>query len=224
MSGIARKASLLGVALAATAGLTIAAPAASAEPASRPVGNWYGIWGDPEWPVPGVLFLNQTRATFCTPDRVDWEQSFAAWLQDPENNPDPGESPVTEGLNRAPLREVTPFDGVTKVQVTGKNLPAELWTFDEDVQGWEDLIAPCIDTDGPGAELFATGTGSFKHNDNDLFGSGTRGNAWRFQAEAHLNDTQGGGWRFIDRIQATVPSQHEYPVREDRDYGLFPVQ
>lgn len=224
MSRIRRKASVLGLALATTAGLALAAPTATAEPAAQQGSNWFGIWGDVEWPVPGALFLNQTRDTFCTPDMVAWEQSLAAWLQDPDTNPEPGESPLVEGgLARAPQREVTPVDGVVKIQVSGKNLPAELWTFDDDVQGWEDMIAPCIDTDGQGAQRVATGTGSIKHNDNDLFGDGNRGNAWRFQVEAQLTDTAGGRWRFVDYIRATVPAHQDYPVREDRENGLSPV-
>ena len=154
---------------------------------------------------------------------VAWEQDFAAWLADPDANPEPGEAPYVEGLERAPLREVSPLDGVVKVQVAGKDLPAELWTFDDDVQGWDDVIAPCIDTDGTGAARVATGTGSIKHNDNDLFGDGKRGNAWRFHAEAQLTDTAGGAWRFVDRFRATVPAYRDAPVREDGEYGLFRI-
>ena len=129
-----------------------------------------------------------------------------------------------DGLERAPRKAVSPVDGVLKIETSGKNLPAELWTFDDDVQGWEDVIAPCIDTDGTGAQRFATGTGSIKHNDNDLFGDGRRGNASRIQVEAQLRDTAGGSWRFVDYDRATVPAHQDYPVREDREYGLFPMQ
>jgi hypothetical protein len=218
-----RKVGVLGLALATVAGLALAAPAASAAPAAQQGSNWYGIWGNLDWPVPGALFLNQTRDTYCTPDVVDWEQSFAAWLQDPDSNPDPGEAPFVDGLERAPQLTVSPGDGVVIIRVSGKDLPAELWTFDDDVQGWEDVIAPCIDTDGRGAQRVATGAGSIKHNDNDLFGEGQRGNAWRFQAQAQLTDTAGGEWRFIDRLRATVPQSKDYPVREDGEFGLFPI-
>lgn len=224
MSRIGRKASALSLALATTAGLALAAPSATAEPAAQQGTNWFGTWGDLDWAVPGALFLNQTRDTLCTPDRVAWEQSLAAWLQDPDTNPEPGEPPFAEGLARAPQREVTPVEGVVKIQVSGKDLPAELWTFDDDVQSWDDVIAPCIDTDGTGAQRVATGNGSIKHNDNDLFGDGNRANAWRFQAQAQLTDTTGGTWRFVDHFRATVPAQQDYPVREDGEYGLFPMQ
>ena len=124
-----------------------------------------------------------------------------------------------EGLDRAPQR-----GGLTRatacigaIEVSGQQ-PArtELWTFDDDVQGWEDVIAPCIDTDGAGAQRLATGTGSIKHNDNDVFGDGRRGHAWRFQVGAQLRDTAGGRWRFVDYPRATVPAHQDYPVREDR--------
>jgi hypothetical protein len=210
---IASKASALGLALATTTGMALAAPTASAEPSARQGTNWFGVWGDLDWAVPGALFINQTRDTLCTPDRVAWEQSLAAWLRDPDTNPEPGDPPFAEGLARAPQREVTPLDGVVIIQVSGKDLPAELWTFDDDVQTWDDVIAPCIDTDGTGAQRAATGTGSIKHNDNDLFGEGNRGNAWRFHAQAQLTDTGGGSWRFVD-----------YFISEDGEYGLFPVQ
>ena len=223
MSRIRKNVSVLGLALATTAGLALATPAASAEPAAQQGDNWFGTWGDLEWPVPGALFINQTRDTFCTPEMIAWEQSYAAWLQDPDNTTQPGDSPFVEGLERAPIREVSPVDGVVKTQVTGKDLPAELWTFDDDVQGWEDVIAPCIDTDGAGAQRVATGTGSIKHNDNDLFGDGKRGNTWRFHAQAELTDTTGGQWRFVASIRATVPAHQDEPVREKGEYGLFPV-
>ena len=91
MSRIRRKVSVLGLALATTAGLALAAPTASAEPAAQQGSNWFGTVGDFDWPIPGALFLNQTRDTYCTSDMVAWEQSFAAWLQDPN----PTRSPVT---------------------------------------------------------------------------------------------------------------------------------
>ena len=111
MSRIRRKVSVLGLALATTAGLALAAPTASAEPAAQQGSNRFGIVGDVEWPVPGALFLNQTRDTDCTSDMVAWEESLAAWLQDPDTNPEPGDPPFVDGLERAPRREASSSTG-----------------------------------------------------------------------------------------------------------------
>lgn len=123
MSRIRRKVSVLGLALATTAGLALATPTASAEPAAQLGDNWFGTWGDLEWPVPGALFLNQTRDTFCTPDMIAWEQSFAAWIQDPDNNPEPGESPFVEGLERAPIARSSPSTGSSRPRSRGRTCP-----------------------------------------------------------------------------------------------------
>ena len=210
----------LGLALAATAGLTVAAPAASAGTTVTRSGNFFRIYGDLAWPVPGVLFVNQTREAFCTPEEVAWEDAFAAWLSG--SGEDPGPAPAADGLARAPIQDVTLKSGVVMVRAAGHDLPAELWSFDEDVQGPDDIIAPCIDSDGAGAERVATGTGSVKWNDNAYRDdANTRGNAWRYSVEAQLTDTDGNTWEFVDHFSGTETKKNL--IRLQQDYALTQV-
>ena len=73
---------------------------------------------------------------------------------------------------------------------------AEIWELDADAP----LIGPCTDTDDA-LHLIGSGTARFMGNDNDLFGSGTRGNAFGNRGVLNLVDDAGN--RFATRGGST---------------------
>lgn len=73
----------------------------------------------------------------------------------------------------------------------------EVRRFDEDPSP---LIGPCEDIAeqlaDPDAEPFATGTANWKGNDNDVFGSETRGNSFGDGIKAVVTDSAGNDYRY----------------------------
>jgi len=70
------------------------------------------------------------------------------------------------------------------------------------------FIGPCLDTDDDGAFL-ASGTTSYHANDNDLFGTGTRGNSFGNRGSASLTGADGTpytySWRFHVNSECYTP-------------------
>lgn len=181
----------LGTVLVAAAALCAAVPTAAQaapQPTEAPIIFIWPVFDDD---ASGVMFLNTTREDYCTAEQVAFEQAFTAWLAGPMlpgTEPIPPEEPPGDVLLSGYENEVR--DGVVVSRAAGSGLHAEFWAFDPGIVDEETLgVGPCLDTDAAHT-LLAAGTGSIRINDNDLFGSGTRANAFgvRFHAELHGDD------------------------------------
>ncbi len=131
-----------------------------------------------------AVFINTTRDIICTPEQVAFEE----WILGGEIGAPPGPGFQFEGIDPIAVQSKTVGDGVIVNLAKGSNLPTELWVLDDPV----DLgVGPCTDTDDK-MEMFAEGTSSWQGNDNDLFGSDTRGNAFGDRGKASLTGVEDG--------------------------------
>jgi hypothetical protein len=152
--------------------------------------------------VNGVVFLNMDRDAECTEEYVAWEQAMVEWYEagnegefpvaPPEDSPS-GVDMVT--WHDVMLPNVHDRD-VLLEQSMAEGVHAELWTFHDGIQSPDDLRTPCLDTQG--GERVATGTGGWRLVDNDVFGSGSRGNAWTWTHYATLTGSDGSTWEYRD--------------------------
>lgn len=156
--------------------------------------HWFAGFPDPEQGL--VVMLNITRDQWCTDAQVADELAFLAWLEGGEVGPPPeptAEEP--EGIELATVSLIETGQGAIVHTVRAKGIVMEVWTLDEGAA----LVGPCTDTDDSEAP-YATGTAQFRYNDNDLFASGTRGNAFGDHGHAVLTtadgDTLHAHWRF----------------------------
>jgi hypothetical protein len=100
-----------------------------------------------------LVFINKSRASLCTDERIAYEQAFIAWLDGGQQG-DPPTEPASSQQGVKPVRFTQRVDrDVTTFSVDGPNLPVEVWRQEDDPDGID-----CTATDGPGAGLFATGT------------------------------------------------------------------
>lgn len=131
-----------------------------------------------------AVFINTTRAIICTADQIAFEE----WILDGAVPPPPGPGFEFEGIDPIAVQSKMVGDGVVVQLAKGSNLHTELWVLDDP----EDLGAgPCTDTDDKD-EKFAEGTGRWQGNDNDLFASDTRGNAFGDRGTASLTGVADG--------------------------------
>jgi len=100
-----------------------------------------------------LVFINKSRASLCTDERIAYEQAFIAWLDGGQQG-DPPTEPASSQQGVNPVRFTQHVeDGVTTSSVDGPNLPVEVWRPEDNPDGID-----CTATDGPGAALLATGT------------------------------------------------------------------
>lgn len=134
-----------------------------------------------------AVFWNVTRDDLC-----DWiDGGFAG--------PPPAIQPVTVRFN-----EVRSGAVVASFRAT-RHL--ELWQLDEDA----DLTGPCEDTDdstGP----WATGSAHVAANDNDLFVSGTRTNAFGERGQGSVVDANGTTYHYGWTFRALIDRSGEFRV------------
>jgi hypothetical protein len=131
-----------------------------------------------------AVFVNTSRALTCTPDQIAFEE----WILGGEVGDPPGPGFEFEGIDPIAFQSKMVGDGVIVERWKGSNLHTELWELDDPV----DLGAgPCTDTDDK-MEMFADGTSRWQGNDNDIFGSDTRGNAFGDRGKASLTGAQDG--------------------------------
>jgi hypothetical protein len=143
-----------------------------------------------------VVFVNSSRATYCTDEVVAFEETLVAFFNG--EGPPPEEPPIPEsptgfplGLEPITVQLKETRQGAQVFHVNEEDLYIEIWEIDND----PGFVGPCLDTDGTEAAL-ASGTTTYQRQDNDLFGSGTRGNSFGDRGQAVLD---GGGsyeWRF----------------------------
>jgi hypothetical protein len=138
-----------------------------------------------------VVFINSDRATACTADVVAWEAAFLAWLEGGEVGPEPPLPEFPGGLDPIAIQAHETAQGAVIYLAKGSGLTMELWEMDADAP----LIGPCTDTDDA-MHRIAVGTGSYLGNDNDLFGSETRGNAFGDRGQGYLTDDAGNAYRY----------------------------
>jgi hypothetical protein len=139
-----------------------------------------------------LVFINTSRDIICTPAQIAFEE----WILDGAVGPPPGPGFQFEGIDPIAIQERMVGDGVVVRLVKGSNLPTELWELDDPA----DLGAgPCTDTDDKN-EMFADGTSRYQSNDNDFFGSDTKGNAWGERGVASLTGADGESYTYTHRF------------------------
>jgi hypothetical protein len=174
--------------VAAILTLVLAAPA-SAGPPDRFEEPFTANFPDTQLGL--VVFVNTDRAAYCTDDVVDWEEAVFAWLLGGAQGDPPEDPEFPSGFDGVSIQEHETRSGAVIYQAKGSDLTIELWQMDADAP----LIGPCTDTDDA-MHRVARGSASFIGNDNDLFGSGTRGNAFGDRGRADLTDDAGNAWHY----------------------------
>jgi hypothetical protein len=179
---------ILGLAAAAVLAIGAAAPALAAPPVrfTEPIPFLF-----PDLENGLVVLVNMDRETYCTPEEVAWEEAFLAWLEGGEVG-DPPEPPAEpDGFAPVAIQQKETRKGAVVERFRGSRLVIEIWELDADAP----LIGPCTDTDDA-LHLIGSGTATFMGNDNDLFGSGTRGNAFGNRGMATIVDDDGNRFRY----------------------------
>jgi hypothetical protein len=136
-----------------------------------------------------VIFVNTTRAEFCTPEQIAFEQAVADWLAGGMVGPFPEDpTPPPTGRVAFPAYLVeTPQGVIANTRGTIEGLVMELWVLDDpdDRVG----VGACLDTDDAD-ELFASGTSTFRGVGTDFYGAVFEGTTRR---PSFIDHTQGGG-------------------------------
>jgi len=172
--------------------MSMAGPAAAAPP-DKHQDPFFFLAPDPNLGL--VVFINMDRATYCTPAIVDWEEAFIDWLDGGQVGDAPEFPGAPDGFDLVRIQEKETGQGAVVQLLRGSGLATELWEMDADAP----LIGPCTDTDDA-LHRVATGTATFMNNDNDLFGSGTRGNAFGNHGLAFLQDEDGNAVKYSFRF------------------------
>lgn len=190
--------------------LTVALPAGASPPDK--LETYPGI-DFPDFENGFVVFLNTTREAVCTPEQLDaelavldwfpvWGEAFFQYLEENDGDPTgfpgefpPEEPPRPEGIVAFRTMFNETGKGAIVTSDMGRNIPTELWRQVENPPG----VGPCTDTLG-GVAPYATGTSNARANDNDLFGSDTRGNAFGNLLIASLTDADGQSFKYKSRF------------------------
>jgi hypothetical protein len=203
---------MVGVIGLLVAGLAVPASGAPPErPEERPA------VGFPDLEQEVVVLINHTREMACTPEAVAAETALVEWLEGGMIGEPPPPPPEVEGLEPVDVQHVETGQGALVVKVMAKDLHIELWALDAPED--RPLVGPCLDTDDT-MTLLATGTTSFHVNDNDLFFSDTRANAFGDRGHATLTSTADGtthsySWRFHVSSRCGGPEAMEPPCLMD---------
>ena len=160
-----------------------------------------------------VVFVNTTRDAVCTDEQVAaelaliewfpvWGEAFFRYLDENMGDPTgfegefpPFEPPRPDGIDSFVVMQKVTGKGAIVDSARGSNVHIELWRQGEEPPG----VGPCTDTMGV-TEPFATGTGMARANDNDLEGSGTRGNAFGNHVVATLSTADGSPFHYHSRF------------------------
>jgi hypothetical protein len=180
--------SVFGLAAAALLAVVSAVPALAGPPAKFQVPLTILF---PDTSLGLVVMINTDRASYCTPEVVAWEEAFIAWLEGGEVGDPPAEPTFPDGFEPISIQEVETGKGAIVSQTRASGLKIEIWELEADAP----LVGPCTDTDA-NLDRIGVGTVSYHGNDNDLFGSGTRGNAFGDRGQAVLVGDDGGSLRY----------------------------
>lgn len=156
----------------------------------------------------GAVLINIDREAECTDEFVAWERAMVQWYEAGNEGefpvPPPEDTPT--GTYLAPWTHVVLPAAVGADVVlrrsTVEGLPAEMWSFHDGIEGPADTRTLCLDTEG--GERVATGTGGWRFRDNDLVGSGSRGNAWSEAQSASLTGADGTSWTYRRTVHSVV--------------------
>jgi hypothetical protein len=157
-----------------------------------------------------VVMINTDRASYCTPEVVAYEEAFIAWLDGGEVGDPPAEPAFPEGFQLISIQEVETGKGAIVSQTKASGLAIEIWELEADAP----LVGPCTDTDD-NLNRIGGGTVSYQGNDNDLFGSGTRGNAFGDRGHAKLVGSDGSSleYAWLFHINSRCFSPEEGPPK-----------
>ena len=151
-----------------------------------------------------LLFLNKSRADLCTPERIAFEEELEAWFEGGLVG-DPPVEPADSHRGVAQIRQtVRVVDGRELLTRTGE-VPVEVWRLDG-----EDGGIDCTATDGPEAELFASGTMdlTMTRRSTDATVSGSD------HVAGTVTDTGGGRWNYEVKYLLKNSGGHDFRVQE----------
>jgi hypothetical protein len=143
-----------------------------------------------------AVFINTDRATYCTTEVVAFEEDLVDWINGGFQGPPPAEPAFPEGFDTITVQQKETGKGAIVALAKGSGLVIELWELDAEAD--RPFVGPCLDTDDK-LNRVARGTTTFRGNDNDLEGSGTRGNAFGDQGNANVSangDRYRYSWKF----------------------------
>lgn len=136
-----------------------------------------------------VIFVNTSRAEFCTPEQLAFEAAVGEWLAGGMMGPFPeGSGPPPVGRVAFPVQLVdTPQGVIANTRGKVRGLHMELWVLDDpqDRVG----VGACLDTDDAN-QLFASGTSTFRGFVTDFYGAIFTDEVNR---PVFVDHTQGGG-------------------------------
>ena len=183
---------ILSLAAAAVLAMSAAATALAAPPVKFTAPALFLF---PDFNLGLVVLINTDRETICSPEQIAWEEAFLAWLEGGEVG-DPPEPPIDpDGFDDVAFKHKETGQGAVVELVKARGLAIEIWELDADAPG----IGPCLDTDDA-MHLIGSGTGGLSVHDNDLTGSGTRGNAVGNRGVVNVVDDDGNSFRYAFRF------------------------
>lgn len=144
-----------------------------------------------------VVFVNIDRQSYCTDEVVDFEEAILAWIDSDFAGPPPPEPAFPLGFDPIMVQEKETPKGAIVSLAKGSGLVIELWELDNEAD--RPFVGPCLDTDDRHTR-FARGKTRFQGQDNDLFASGTRGNAFGDRGQANVVHN-GDGYRYTWRFR-----------------------
>ena len=150
-------------------------------------------FGFPDYENGLAVFINTSRDAECTEEVMAWEHEVADWVAGGFNGPPPPEPEFTPGIELVSIKLQETGQGAIVGHISESDLYMEVWTLDDPENQFG--VGPCTDTDDQGTFL-ASGSTSYKGQDNDVFGSRTRGNSFGNQGKASLTDTGGNDWSY----------------------------
>ena len=152
-----------------------------------------------------AVFVNSDRASYCTKEVVAFEEAIFDWIMGGFQGPPPAEPEFPMGFDPIMVQEKETGKGAIVALAKGSGLVIELWELDEEAD--RPFVGPCLDTDDKLTRV-ARGKTSLRGNDNDLFGSDTRGNAFGDQGKATLSgngDRYRYSWKFHINSRCYAP-------------------
>ena len=188
----------------------VAAPAAAGPPDRFEVPLAFDF---PDFENGFVVFLNTSHDVICTDEQLAaelaliewfpiWGEAFFQYLEENDGDPTgfPGEFPPEvpprpDGIDPFVIQQKETGKGAIVESVRGSNVHVEIWRQVEEPPG----VGPCTDTLGMNGP-YATGTALVRANDNDLFGSGTRGNSFGNHVVATLRTADGEPFTYHSRF------------------------
>lgn len=151
-----------------------------------------------------VVFINTSRAAFCSAEQVAREQAIIDWIETgavEEDFPEWALERPAGFETWTPIVVDTPKGAVASLRETGQHI--ELWRMDDpaDAPG----VGACTDTNDRD-EVFATGTAHIKATVNDLFGQGLRPAALdHTRGSAALAGADGSDYRYTFSWRLILP-------------------